>query len=211
MLLENPYKILNRALEWTRAQLQDDRTSRHKRDSAPAERRSAVRILITEDDDALAEALQFALTQAGYAVDRVSQRRRGRRGAQGRCLRPADPRSRAAQARRLRSAAGACAAAIRRMPVLILSGREKPEEKVMGLDLGADDYLVEAFQPERAAGARARAAAARPGRGRAGRQLRQPQLRHRRAAPRASMAGRCRCRRTRPGCSKCCCTASGAS
>ena len=31
------------------------------------------------------------------------------------------------------------------MPVLILSGREKPEEKVMGLDLGADDYLVKPF------------------------------------------------------------------
>jgi two-component system, OmpR family, response regulator len=31
------------------------------------------------------------------------------------------------------------------IPVLILSGREKPEEKVMGLDLGADDYLVKPF------------------------------------------------------------------
>jgi DNA-binding response OmpR family regulator len=31
------------------------------------------------------------------------------------------------------------------LPVLILSGREKPEEKVMGLDLGADDYLVKPF------------------------------------------------------------------
>ncbi len=31
------------------------------------------------------------------------------------------------------------------VPVLILSGREKPEEKVLGLDLGADDYLVKPF------------------------------------------------------------------
>src|SRR4029434_6697746 len=31
------------------------------------------------------------------------------------------------------------------LPVLILSGREKPEEKVLGLDLGADDYLVKPF------------------------------------------------------------------
>jgi two-component system OmpR family response regulator len=31
------------------------------------------------------------------------------------------------------------------MPVLILSGREKPEEKVTGLDLGADDYLAKPF------------------------------------------------------------------
>src|SRR5690349_4601348 len=31
------------------------------------------------------------------------------------------------------------------LPVLILSGRERDEEKVMGLDLGADDYLVKPF------------------------------------------------------------------
>ena len=31
------------------------------------------------------------------------------------------------------------------VPVLILSGREQPEEKVAGLDLGADDYLVKPF------------------------------------------------------------------
>jgi two-component system, OmpR family, response regulator len=31
------------------------------------------------------------------------------------------------------------------LPVLILSGREQPEDKVTGLDLGADDYLVKPF------------------------------------------------------------------
>src|SRR4051812_33898921 len=31
------------------------------------------------------------------------------------------------------------------LPVLILSGREKPAEKVAALDLGADDYLVKPF------------------------------------------------------------------
>ena len=31
------------------------------------------------------------------------------------------------------------------LPVLILSGRSRPEEKVRGLDLGADDYLVTPF------------------------------------------------------------------
>jgi two-component system OmpR family response regulator len=34
------------------------------------------------------------------------------------------------------------------LPVLILSGRDKPEEKVRGLDLGADDYLVKPFSLE---------------------------------------------------------------
>ena len=31
-----------------------------------------MRILVTEDDPAVSEALQFALTRAGYAVDRVA-------------------------------------------------------------------------------------------------------------------------------------------
>jgi two-component system OmpR family response regulator len=31
------------------------------------------------------------------------------------------------------------------IPVLILSAREKPDEKAMGLDLGADDYLAKPF------------------------------------------------------------------
>jgi two-component system OmpR family response regulator len=32
-----------------------------------------------------------------------------------------------------------------KLPVLILSGRETPNEKAQGLDLGADDYLVKPF------------------------------------------------------------------
>src|SRR5688572_823781 len=107
-------------------------------------RRGSVRILITEDDDALAEALSFALIHAGYAVDRVAN------GAAADEALKADvfgllildlglPKLDGFEVlKRLR----------RRnvtMPVLILSGREQPEEKVMGLDLGADDYLVKPF------------------------------------------------------------------
>ena len=106
-----------------------------------------MRILITEDDVALAEALRFALKQAGYAVDCVSD------GA------AADEALKATVfdllildlglpkvdgfdvLRRLRER-NLCT------PVLILSGREKPNEKVYGLDLGADDYLVKPFSLE---------------------------------------------------------------
>jgi len=103
-----------------------------------------VRILITEDDDALAQALQFSLGKAGYAVDRVSN------GAAADEALKADvfslvildlglPKLDGFEVlKRLRRRNAA-------MPVLILSGREKPEEKVMGLDLGADDYLVKPF------------------------------------------------------------------
>ncbi len=103
-----------------------------------------MRILITEDDASLAEALQFALKQAGYAVDTVNNGVAadealkndvfallildlGLPGLDGFDV-----------LRRLRRRNPA-------LPVLILSGREKPEEKVLGLDLGADDYLVKPF------------------------------------------------------------------
>ncbi|HSN41742.1 MAG TPA: response regulator transcription factor [Burkholderiales bacterium] len=103
-----------------------------------------MRILITEDDAALAEALQFSLTQAGYAVDWVAN------GAAADEALKEDifgllildlglPMLDGFEVlRRLRRRNSS-------MPVLILSGREKPEEKVMGLDLGADDYLVKPF------------------------------------------------------------------
>jgi two-component system OmpR family response regulator len=103
-----------------------------------------LRILLTEDDTALAEALQFSLTQAGYAVDWV-----GNGAAADEVLKDdvfgllildlGLPKLDGFEVlRRLRRRNPS-------MPVLILSGREKPEEKVMGLDLGADDYLVKPF------------------------------------------------------------------
>lgn len=103
-----------------------------------------MRILITEDDAVLAEALQFALKQAGYAVDWVAN------GAAADEALKEDvfgllildlglPKLDGFEVlRRLRRRNAG-------MPVLILSGREKPEEKVAGLDLGADDYLVKPF------------------------------------------------------------------
>ena len=103
-----------------------------------------MRILITEDDDALAQALQFSLGQAGYAVDRVSNGAAADEALKDDVFSlvildlglPKLDGFEVLKRLRRRNAA---------MPVLILSGREKPEEKVMGLDLGADDYLVKPF------------------------------------------------------------------
>lgn len=103
-----------------------------------------MRILIAEDDDALAEALRFSLTEAGYAVDRVGtgQDADGALKGEGFALVILDlglPRLDGFEVlRRLRKRNAS-------VPVLILSGREAPEEKVTGLDLGADDYLVKPF------------------------------------------------------------------
>jgi two-component system OmpR family response regulator len=103
-----------------------------------------LRILITEDDASLAEALQFSLGQAGYAVDWVANG-----SAADEALKedifgllildlglPKLDGFEVLKRLRRRNVS---------LPVLILSGREAPEEKVQGLDLGADDYLVKPF------------------------------------------------------------------
>jgi two-component system OmpR family response regulator len=103
-----------------------------------------LRILITEDDTSLAEALQFSLAQAGYAVDWVANGAAADEALKGDVfglviLDLGLPKLDGFEVlRRLRRRNPS-------LPVLILSGREKPEEKVLGLDLGADDYLVKPF------------------------------------------------------------------
>ncbi len=103
-----------------------------------------MRILISEDDAALAEALRFALTQAGFAVDWVNNGLSAdealkNAGFELLILDLGLPKLDGLEVlRRLRRRNDA-------LPVLILSGREQPEEKVAGLDLGADDYIVKPF------------------------------------------------------------------
>src|SRR3954469_14784023 len=94
--------------------------------------RGAVRILIAEDDASIAQALQFTLTQAGYAVDSVSDGASAdealKNGAFGLLILDLGlPRIDGLEVlRRLRRRNAA-------LPVLILSAREKPDEKAMGL------------------------------------------------------------------------------
>ncbi len=103
-----------------------------------------MRILITEDDAALAEALQFSLKQSGYAVDWVDNGAAADEALKDNVFRLLIldlglPKLDGFEVlRRLRRRNSG-------LPVLILSGRERPEEKVLGLDLGADDYLVKPF------------------------------------------------------------------
>ena len=107
-------------------------------------RGGVVRILIAEDDVVLSEALRFALTQAGYVIDLVNNGAAADEAlkTEGFALLLLDlglPRLDGFEVlKRLRRHNAS-------LPVLILSGREQPEEKVTGLDLGADDYLVKPF------------------------------------------------------------------
>lgn len=103
-----------------------------------------MRVLITEDDPNLAEALQFSLRQYGYAVDCISNGALADQALKDNVfdlliLDLGLPKLDGFEVlRRLRKRNP-------KLPVLILSGREAPSEKVQGLDLGADDYLVKPF------------------------------------------------------------------
>jgi two-component system OmpR family response regulator len=103
-----------------------------------------VRILLVEDDEMLAEAVTRALTQSAHAVDVA---RSGEAADRALATSQYDlvlldiglPQLDGFEVlKRLRQRRSP-------VPVLILTVRDSPEERVMGLDLGADDYLTKPF------------------------------------------------------------------
>ena len=103
-----------------------------------------MRILVAEDNASIAEALRFTLSVGGHAVDCVAD------GAAADSMLKDGVFALVILDLGLPTLDGL--EVLRRLrrrnpelPVLILSAREKPEEKVVGLDLGADDYLVKPF------------------------------------------------------------------
>ena len=103
-----------------------------------------MRILLVEDDRSLAEGLMTLLRQSGYAVDLVHD------GASAEAVAAAEnfdlvildlnlPQMDGLSVlRAMRSRRNTAA-------VMILTARGAPEDRVRGLDLGADDYLIKPF------------------------------------------------------------------
>lgn len=103
-----------------------------------------MRVLLVEDDAMIGEAVSVALKDAAYAVDWV------RDGAsassalehgehQAVLLDLGLPRRDGLEVlRRLRLAGNA-------LPVIVITARDGVDERIRGLDLGADDYLVKPF------------------------------------------------------------------
>jgi two-component system OmpR family response regulator len=106
-----------------------------------------VRILVVEDDRDLARQLKSALSGAGYAVDVAHD------GEEGHFLGDTEPYDVAILDLGLPVMDGVSVLkqwrrAGRKMPVLILTARDRWSEKVAGFDAGADDYVGKPFQME---------------------------------------------------------------
>ena len=103
-----------------------------------------MRILLAEDDPIIADALSTSLRKSGFALDHVNNGQDADTALLGQ---PYDllildlglPRLNGIEVlRRLRSRKSP-------MPVLVLTAQDGIEERVRGLDAGADDYLTKPF------------------------------------------------------------------
>ena len=100
-----------------------------------------MRILLVEDDALLGDALQVGLRQAGYAVDWL------RDGAAAEAALAAEQFSAVVLDLGLPRLTGLdllkrIRARGDRTPVIVLTARDAVDDRVRGLDLGADDYVV---------------------------------------------------------------------
>lgn len=106
-----------------------------------------MRLLVVEDDKDLNRQLVSALEQAGYAVDRAFD------GEEGHFLGDTEPYDAVVLDIGLPRRDGVIVleqwrAAGRKMPVLILTARDRWSDKVQGFDAGADDYVTKPFHME---------------------------------------------------------------
>ena len=104
-----------------------------------------MRILIAEDDTVLADVLIRLLRQSSYTVDwaKTGEEADTKLSTQTFGLIILDlglPRMDGLEVLRCLRARGS------RTPVLILTARDRLEDRVAGLDMGADDYLAKPFE-----------------------------------------------------------------
>ena len=106
-----------------------------------------MRVLLVEDEAALRESVRDALADAGYAVDGAAD---GEEGLYFGLEYPADvavvdlglPKLNGIELIRRLRAQG------RKYPILVLTARDRWQDKVEALGAGADDYLTKPFHPE---------------------------------------------------------------
>jgi two-component system OmpR family response regulator len=100
-------------------------------------------ILVADDDAHLREVVRFALARAGHAVELAADgeaalARLGRGGIDLVVLDILMPEL---------DGLAVCRALAGRVPVVLLSSRGEEVDRILGLELGADDYLAKPFSP----------------------------------------------------------------
>ena len=108
------------------------------------------RILLLEDDPAIAGTVAFALQREGFAVDHVLLVGAARAGAAAALpavaiLDVGLPDGSGLDLCREWRQSGSDA--LRALPILMLTARAEELDRVVGLELGADDYLTKPFSP----------------------------------------------------------------
>lgn len=103
-----------------------------------------MRILLVEDDELLGEAAKTGLTQYGYTVDWLKDGESAKHALKTEhfdlvVLDLGLPRLPGLTLLQLTRQSG------NKTPIIILTARESVEDRVKGLDLGADDYLTKPF------------------------------------------------------------------
>ena len=106
-----------------------------------------MRVLIVEDDPDLNRQLVAAVTEAGYVVDAAAD------GEEGHFLGETEPYDAVVLDLGLPGMDGLSVLEAwrregRKMPVLILTARDRWTDKVSGMDAGADDYVAKPFHME---------------------------------------------------------------
>lgn len=117
----------------------------------------AVKILVVEDEPAIREMLQHALTQAGYQIAAVGSVREAQQSMVASLpdlilLDWMLPDTSGVEfAKRLKKEE-----TTRQLPIIMLTARGEESDKIRGLEVGADDYVTKPFSP-RELGARIKA------------------------------------------------------
>src|SRR5476649_1805904 len=106
------------------------------------------RILIVEDDPDIAELVARYLDKAGFTTERAAS---GREALQAIALRPPEllvldlmlPQVDGLEVCRAVRANEKTAA----IPIIMLTARAEESERIVGLEMGADDYIAKPFSP----------------------------------------------------------------
>lgn len=105
-----------------------------------------VRIVIVEDDESIREVVEYALQDAGYLVQAYERGDVAMEALESELpdllildlMLPGLPGLEICRKARARSAS---------MPIIILSARDEEIDRILGLEIGADDYVVKPFSP----------------------------------------------------------------